>query len=233
MRWVVLAFASSAVLASPAAFAALPVAPQAPGDLPAAEPPVLPAARLKTQEPLRFDRSLGSLERNRVINLLERRQLEAGTLLRRTHIPALEQACRSGALSPDECAAGVRLRGRSGLPIIQHEAPDTVQKQALRDRLDRERKAAADAAHRREQVKRLRFRNFGGLCIYDWESWGLSSTGVRSVKVIDCGITSEIATDCKNLRISELIGGKWSEWQIPSGDRERMFIESANTLGAT
>jgi hypothetical protein len=117
---------------------------------------------------------------------------------------------------------------------IDHPAPGTVQKQALQEKLNQERQAAADAARRFEQARRLRFRSFGGHCTYDWKSWGLSSTGVRSVKVIDCGITSEIATDCKNLRISELIGGKWSEWQIPSGDRELMFIEScANVLGAT
>jgi len=91
---------------------ALPVAPQAPGDLPVAEPPVLPPARLETQEPLRFDRSLESLERNRVITPLERRQLEAGAVARPIHVPALQQACRSGALSKQECRSGVALRGR-------------------------------------------------------------------------------------------------------------------------
>ncbi len=91
---------------------ALPMAPQSPGDLPAAEPPVQPPARLETQEPLRFDRSLESLERNRVITPLERRQLEAGAVARPIHVPALQQACRSGALSKQECRSGVSLRSR-------------------------------------------------------------------------------------------------------------------------
>lgn len=91
---------------------ALPMAPQSPGDLPAAEPPVQPPARLETQEPLRFDRSLESLERNRVITPLERRQLEAGAVARPIHVPALQQACRSGALSKQECRSGVALRSR-------------------------------------------------------------------------------------------------------------------------
>ena len=91
---------------------ALPMAPQSPGDLPAAEPPVQPPARLETQEPLRFDRSLESLERNRVITPLERRQLEAGAVARPIHVPALQQACRSGALSKQECRSGEALRSR-------------------------------------------------------------------------------------------------------------------------
>ena len=91
---------------------ALPMAPQSPGDLPAAEPPVQPPARLETQEPLRFDRSLESLERTRVITPLERRQLEAGAVARPIHVPALQQACRSGALSKQECRSGVALRSR-------------------------------------------------------------------------------------------------------------------------
>lgn len=233
-----------AIFLAPQAIAELPPAQtpgdlpaaEAPGDLPAAEQSVLPPLRRsrsrlpwrsRTRYTRRFDRSLESMERNRTITPLERRQLEAGVL------PGLDQACRSGALSKEECESGARLRGRVIRTGSNHSAPDTAQKQALQEKLELERQAAADAARRLEVAKRLRFRSFGGDCIYDWQSWGLSSTGVRSVKVTDCGITSEIATDCKNLRISELVGGKWREWKIPSGDRERMFIEScSNVLGA-
>ncbi len=62
--------------------------------------------------PLSFDQSLESLERNRVITPLERRQLETGDVSQPINVPAFKQACRSGALSQQECEGGVAVRGR-------------------------------------------------------------------------------------------------------------------------
>ncbi len=90
----------------------LPAAPETAGDLPSVQAPLRPPAQLEVQEPLRFDRSLESLERNRVITPLERRQLETEAIGQPIDVPALQQACRSGALSKQECSAGVAFRGR-------------------------------------------------------------------------------------------------------------------------
>jgi murein DD-endopeptidase MepM/ murein hydrolase activator NlpD len=106
MVWMIVRWLSVAWLL------ALPIAPQMPGDLPPVEPPVSPPTDLKSEEPLRFDRSLESLERQQVITPLERQQLEAGAAARPIHVPALQQACKSGALSRQECASGVALRSR-------------------------------------------------------------------------------------------------------------------------
>ena len=64
------------------------------------------------QAPVTFDRSLESLERNQVITPQERRQLETGDASRPINVPAFQQACRSGALSRQECNGGVAVRAR-------------------------------------------------------------------------------------------------------------------------
>ncbi len=61
-----------------------------------------------------FDRSLEMLERNQVITPEERRAVRGGSIGRRTDAPALQEACRSGALSKQDCASGVTFRGGSG-----------------------------------------------------------------------------------------------------------------------
>lgn len=77
--------------------------------------PVRPPADLPPQEPpLRFDRSLESLERNQVITPAERRQLEGEVVGTPIDVPRMQQACRSGALSAQECAAGVAVRSGAG-----------------------------------------------------------------------------------------------------------------------
>lgn len=77
-----------------------PVRP--PADLPAPAPP------------LQFDRSLENLERNQVITPAERRQLEGKVMGTPIDVPRLQQACRSGALSAQECASGVAVRSGAG-----------------------------------------------------------------------------------------------------------------------
>lgn len=64
--------------------------------------------------PLQFDRSLENLERNQIITPAERRQLEGEVVGTPIEGPHFQQACRSGALSAQECAAGVATRGTAG-----------------------------------------------------------------------------------------------------------------------
>ena len=78
----------------------------------------IPAAPLKpdpaqirsAQPPLRFEQSLEQLERSRVITPRERRGLEAGQLLAPIDVSRHQRACRDGALSRQECAAGLAVR---------------------------------------------------------------------------------------------------------------------------
>lgn len=81
--------------------------------IPALQGPVTPPELKPLPPPLSFDRSLESLERNRVITPLERRQIETGEQSRPIDVPAFQQACRSGALSKQECSSGVAVRRRS------------------------------------------------------------------------------------------------------------------------
>ena len=60
---------------------------------------------------LQFDRSLERLERNQVITPAERRELEGRAHGLRIESRRLRQGCRSGALSRQECASGVTVRG--------------------------------------------------------------------------------------------------------------------------
>ena len=77
--------------------------------------PVRPPADLvPAAPPLQFDRSLESLERNQVITPVERRQLQGALVGTPIDVPRMQQACRSGALSAQECAAGVAVRSGAG-----------------------------------------------------------------------------------------------------------------------
>ena len=92
----------------------LPLAPVPPSDLPEAVPPLKAEGQAPVAAPLTFDRSLESLENNRVITPQERRQIETGGagMVRPLNVPAFQQACRTGALSKQECREGVAVRGR-------------------------------------------------------------------------------------------------------------------------
>ena len=75
--------------------------------------PLAPSPKGAFESTGTFDHSLESLEKNRVITPAERKQLETGDVTRPAEAPAFEQACRSGALSQQECRNGVALRGRN------------------------------------------------------------------------------------------------------------------------
>ena len=78
-----------------------------------------------------------------------------------------------------------------------------------------------------------RYRSIGG-CTYDWQSWGKSPSGVRSVKASGCSGVTEVAVDCSNTKISKLKWRKWRSWEVPSAGFEDLVVEScANVLGAS
>ena len=80
--------------------------------VPALQEPVSTPELVPSRPPVSFDRSLESLERNRVITPGERRQLETGDNSLPIDVPAFQQACRNGALSKKECSSGTAVRRR-------------------------------------------------------------------------------------------------------------------------
>jgi murein DD-endopeptidase MepM/ murein hydrolase activator NlpD len=95
-----------------------PVLPQ----LPAANEDALGAPlrptpeQVRHQAPRSFDASLDELVRQGVVSPAERVRLRQGAVATPFDVPAHQQACRSGALSAQECRTGVvlRWRGRFG-----------------------------------------------------------------------------------------------------------------------
>ena len=101
--------------ASPPA-ASRPGAPLAP-QLPAAGSPSMAPLRphtdsLASPPPRRFDESLDNLVRQGVVTPTERSQIRQGGALVPIDVPAQQQACRTGALSEQECRVGFAVRWR-------------------------------------------------------------------------------------------------------------------------
>ena len=74
------------------------------------DPAVLPS-----RPPTRFDASLDSLVRDGVVSPAERARIRSGSGMTPFNVPAHQQACRSGALSQQECSSGVVVRWRGRL----------------------------------------------------------------------------------------------------------------------
>ncbi|MEX1323363.1 MAG: M23 family metallopeptidase [Synechococcaceae cyanobacterium] len=94
-------------------------------------------ASLATPEPRRFDRSLDELVRDGVVTQAERDRIRTGAMASPVQAPAHRKACRSGALSEQECRTGlvVRWRGRSedqGWPL---DPSDPAALEAAREQL--------------------------------------------------------------------------------------------------
>ncbi len=89
---------------------------------PLASPPPLPQSQPQPQlarpataespQPLRFDQSLDELVRQGVVSPAERQRIRSGNRATPQQTPAHQQACRSGALSEQECNTGVVVRWR-------------------------------------------------------------------------------------------------------------------------
>ena len=106
----------------------LAAAQTAPAEVPVPPAPALPpnpstdllpqplrpeAGLLPSQPPARFDDSLDALVRDGVVTPAERARIRSGSAIVPVNVPAHQQACRSGALSAQECSTGVALRWRS------------------------------------------------------------------------------------------------------------------------
>jgi len=99
--------------APPSSRPGAPLAPQ----LPAAGSPSLAPLRphtdsLASPPPRRFDESLDNLVRQGVVTPTERSQIRQGGALVPIDVPAQQQACRTGALSEQECRVGFAVRWR-------------------------------------------------------------------------------------------------------------------------
>jgi len=111
----------------------LAAAQTTPAELPPARAPLVPpvelegggatpqpqrpdAAALKPHPPARFEASLDALVRDGVVSPAERAQLRNGSAPLPLDLSQQQQACRSGALSAQECRTGLVLRwhGRKG-----------------------------------------------------------------------------------------------------------------------
>ncbi|WP_254977413.1 peptidoglycan DD-metalloendopeptidase family protein [Cyanobium sp. ATX 6A2] len=126
-------------IATPPASTAPAAAPQ-PGRLsqPAQPRPLRPdPAGLATPEPRRFDRSLDELVRDGVVTQAERDRIRSGAMASPVQAPAHRQACRSGALSEQECNTGVvvRWRGRSENQSWPLDPSDPAALDAAREQL--------------------------------------------------------------------------------------------------
>ena len=90
------------------------VPPLPPPPVPLAQPLRPDPAALPSRPPARFDASLDALVRDGVVSPAERARIRSGSGMTPFHVPAHQQACRSGALSQQECSSGlvVRWRGR-------------------------------------------------------------------------------------------------------------------------
>lgn len=85
-----------------------------------AEPLRPKPAELRSQPPAHFDSSLDALVRDGVVTPEERSRIQSGQGMTPFNVPAHQQACRSGALSDQECRTGLVLRwgvrrGRPGM----------------------------------------------------------------------------------------------------------------------
>lgn len=114
---------------------------------------------------------------------------------------------------------------------------DTPEKQRIREQIALNKQREREEAERRDQERKeallRRYKTFGE-CVYDWQSWGKSPSGVRSVKA-DCsgdsGNIVEVAVDCRNLKLNERRLRTWSGWKHPAGGQVDMVAEvCANVL---
>lgn len=88
-----------------------------------------PSPRLEPQPqpvaaPLRFDQSLDALVDQGIVTPAERQRIRTGATATPQHSPAHQQACRSGALSAQECSSGLVVRWRGRGP--EHSGGDVL-----------------------------------------------------------------------------------------------------------
>lgn len=70
-----------------------------------------------SRPPTRWDASLDSLVRDGVVSPADRARIRSGSGMTPFNVPAHQQACHDGRLSPQECSSGVMVRWRGRLTI--------------------------------------------------------------------------------------------------------------------
>jgi LysM repeat protein len=191
---------------------------------------------------IKANETLSTFSRDQGVSLSELRSLNPGLDLARLTIGSEVRVAKASprallAIRPT-VSGGASFPSLPELPggISPAVGPDTAQKQAIRQRLRKAREQESLVALRKAEARRQRYRTIGS-CTFDWQSWGQSGSGVRSVKSSCQGYlrpVTEVAVDCKRLKVSEMKYRKWYGWKIPSGDLEALTVEAcANVVGAS
>jgi LysM repeat protein len=203
--------------------------------------------KLKPPEPplsvvrIRANESLSTFSRAQEISLSDLRSLNPGLDLARLAVGSEMRVAKASpralfAIRPSGGASYPELPPLHGMEDGSAVGPDTKQKQAIRQQLRNAREQESLVALRKAEARRRRYRTIGS-CTFDWQSWGQSGSGVRSVKSNCQGYlrpVTEVAVDCNRLKVSEMKYRKWYGWKIPSGDLEALTIETcANVVGAS
>lgn len=205
---------------------------------------------------IQSDQSLSSFIRDHGISLQQLKDLNPGVQLSRMLVIGSKvrvakarplmgiHPLSSGGASWPELPGFSASSSGSTMPVgTTYTAPDSAEKQRIREQILRRRRteqlaaarraeAARIARLKREEERRKRYRLLGG-CTYDWSSWRKSASGVRSVKSSGCSGVTEVAVDCSNYKISKLRWSKWRGWEVPDTGFEDLVVEScANVVGS-
>ena len=205
-------------------------------------PPIQTPPARQSVVRIKANESLSTFARDQGVSLNELRSLNPGLDLASLAIGSEVRVAKASpkallAIRPT-VSGGASFPALPALPARSPSAigPDTAQKQAIRQRLRKAREQESLVALRKAEARRRRYRTIGS-CTFDWQSWGRSDSGVRSVKSSCQGYlrpVTEVAVDCKRLKVSEMKYRKWYGWKIPSGDLEALTVEAcANVVGAT
>ena len=175
------------------------------GVIPAPAP--LSPARL----PARFDASLDERVRDGVVSPVERALIRSGSGTPPFNVPA-NQACSSGALSPQECSSGLRVRLRGN--------PNTISGPTTKPLSPNEKVVLQRI---RSSSYTPQWRTYGQ-CSYDWSGWKLHTNGIRTTGV-DCGGTAmrwQIGVSCDRLMVNiRSRDATWNGWEPPAGPEDR------------
>jgi hypothetical protein len=205
------------------------------------QPQLASPAKPSMPDPLRFDLSLDELVRQGVVHPAERQRIRSGLPAPPQQTPAQQSACRTGALSEEECQSDVVVRWRgseatsrpaistpSSLPQAPRAVPQNTRKQVIPGptlRLPSSSPLVKPLSERETALlQRIRankspsWRQYGK-CKYNWSNWTKLHDDIRSTSV-DCGpsLAWTVGVSCKRLMTniySDQFG--WQGWRMPAG----------------
>ena len=155
--------------------------------------------------------SVASIASRHGLTITDVRKLNPGVNLARLVIGSNLRVAK--ALPGSVLAIRPGVSGGASWPYIPYlggstTQVDTPEKQRIREQIELTRQRELAAAERRERESQeafeRRYKTFGD-CTYDWQSWGKSPSGVRSVETTRCLGTDEVAVDCRNYKVNERI----------------------------